>query len=235
MMALQMIGYTDVSILGGGMQAWEASHAPPFDLQGALGDLLADLPDDAGTVEVASLSAARPFVLDVRYPEEYATGFIEGALNIPLRELTQHLDALPAMESPIVLVDNSGFRSAIAMTTLRMMGYQNAQSLVGGMNERTRRMVTGGVVAAFVAAALVSGLAAAMRAHLAAKMQAVDGEVDVAVVVMTAIVLVIPPIVDKRLLAWPWFAVVGSAITFTVGLLANAIFFKHPVASANHS
>ena len=137
MMALQMIGYTDVSILGGGMQAWEATHAPPFDLQGALGDFLANLPDDAGAVEAASLSGARPFLLDVRYPEEYATGFIEGALNIPLRELTQHLDALPSLEAPIVLVDNSGFRSAIAMTTLQMLGYQNAQSLVGGIEAWT--------------------------------------------------------------------------------------------------
>ena len=137
MMALQMIGYTDVSILGGGMQAWEAAHAPPFDLQGALGDLLAGLPDDAGAVEVASLSGEGLFLLDVRNPEEYAAGFVEGALNIPLRELAQHLDALPAMEAPLVLVDNSGFRSAIAMTTLRMLGYQNAQSLVGGIQAWT--------------------------------------------------------------------------------------------------
>jgi rhodanese-related sulfurtransferase len=137
MMALQMIGYTDVSILGGGMQAWDATHAPPFDLQGALGDLLANLPDDAGAVEAASLSGAQPFLLDVRYPEEYATGFIEGALNIPLRELTQHLDALPSLEAPMVLIDDSGFRSAIAMTTLRLLGYQNAQSLVGGIEAWT--------------------------------------------------------------------------------------------------
>jgi rhodanese-related sulfurtransferase len=137
MMALQMIGYTDVSILGGGMQAWEAAQAPPFDLQGVLGDLLANLPDDAGAVEAASLSGAQPFLLDVRYPEEYATGFIEGTLNIPLRELTQHLDALPAMEAPLVLIDDSGFRSAIAMMTLRMLGYQNAQSLVGGIEAWT--------------------------------------------------------------------------------------------------
>ena len=137
MMALQMIGYTDVSILGGGMQAWEAAQAPPFDLQGALGDLLANLPDDGLVVDVTSLSGERPFLLDVRYPEEYAAGFIEGALNIPLHELVQHLDALPAMDVPLVLVDSTGFRSAIAMMTLRVLGFQNAKSAAGGMDAWT--------------------------------------------------------------------------------------------------
>lgn len=53
--------------------------------------------------------------------------------------------------------------------------------------------------------------------------------------VMTALVLVIPMIVGKPLMAWPWFAVVGSAVTFAIGVLANAIFFKHPVVSPTHS
>ena len=47
--------------------------------------------------------------------------------------------------------------------------------------------------------------------------------------VMTAIVIVIPLIVGEPLMAWPWFAVAGSAITFTIGVLANAFFFKHHV------
>ena len=53
--------------------------------------------------------------------------------------------------------------------------------------------------------------------------------------VMSAIVFVIPLIVGKPLLAWPWFAVAGSAITFTVGLLADAFFFRHPVGQARNS
>jgi len=53
--------------------------------------------------------------------------------------------------------------------------------------------------------------------------------------VMTALVLVIPMIVGKPLMAWPWFAVAGSAITFAIGVLANAILFRQRVADATHS
>ncbi len=132
-MALQMMGYTDVSFLAGGTAAW----SPPFDLPGALDDFLARLPQDAVAVEVASLAAERPFLLDVRHPEEYAAGFIEGAVNVPLRELTQHLDALPGMDTPMLLVDSTGFRSAIGVAVLRMLGYENARSASGGMQAWT--------------------------------------------------------------------------------------------------
>jgi rhodanese-related sulfurtransferase len=72
--------------------------------------------------------------VDVREPGEYANGFIEGAINIPLRELPISLRALPSLDTPVVVVCKTGFRSAIGMAMLRMLGYQNARSLDGGLN-----------------------------------------------------------------------------------------------------
>ena len=41
--------------------------------------------------------------------------------------------------------------------------------------------------------------------------------------VMTAVVFVIPAIISRPLLAWPWFAVLGSFATVVIGLLADLV------------
>ncbi len=74
----------------------------------------------------------KPFVLDVRQPSEAEEkGHIEGAVLIPLRELGQNLDKLPAFEDPIVSYCGSGWRCTIAMTGLGALGWENVTSLKG--------------------------------------------------------------------------------------------------------
>jgi rhodanese-related sulfurtransferase len=74
-----------------------------------------------------------PFLLDVRQPEELAEkGHIEGAVNIPLRELGQNIDLLPSFDTPIVSYCGSGWRCTIAMTELGALGWENVLSLKGG-------------------------------------------------------------------------------------------------------
>ena len=137
MTALQMVGY-EVKSLAGGMQAYNAAMEPPLDLAAVLADYFAALPEGWGVIKVDALNEqiaeAAPFIVDVRQPEEFAEGFIEGAINVPLRELAQNVDALPAMDEQVVVVCGSGFRSAIGMATLQMLGWENAQSMAGGMN-----------------------------------------------------------------------------------------------------
>jgi rhodanese-related sulfurtransferase len=71
-----------------------------------------------------------PFLLDVRERSEVETnGHIPGAVVIPLRELGDHLDLLPAFEQPIVAYCGSGWRCSIAMTALGMLGWQRVLSL----------------------------------------------------------------------------------------------------------
>jgi len=74
-----------------------------------------------------------PFVLDVRQPEELEEkGHIEGAVNVPLRELGQNLNLMPSFETPIVSYCGSGWRCTIAMTALGAMGWEDVLSLKGG-------------------------------------------------------------------------------------------------------
>ena len=61
-------------------------------------------------------------LIDVRTAEEYATGHIPGAVNIPLQELGQRLNEVAA-DQPLVLYCRSGNRSASAATLLIGRGY----------------------------------------------------------------------------------------------------------------
>lgn len=76
-------------------------------------------------------SAERPFVLDVREPDEYASGHIPGSKLIPLGTLPNHLDELPK-DQPIIVVCHAGGRSAHATQHLVQSGYQ-AVNMMGGM------------------------------------------------------------------------------------------------------
>ena len=74
-----------------------------------------------------------PFLLDVRnLAEAEENGHIEGAVLVPLRELGQNLDLLPAFDDQIVIYCGSGWRAAIAMTALEALGWNNVSALTGG-------------------------------------------------------------------------------------------------------
>jgi len=105
-----------------------------LDMKPVLRDFLANLPPDWNLIASQDVAKTKPFVVDVRQPDEYRQGFIEGAINIPIRELVQNLRALPALDKDIVVVCNTGHRAAIGMAVLQMLGYKKARSLEGGLN-----------------------------------------------------------------------------------------------------
>jgi rhodanese-related sulfurtransferase len=110
----------------------------PFDIQPVLVEYLKAIPDGFGTIAPAALkdqmAAAPVFLLDVREEKEVTdNGFIEGAVNIPIRTVMKNLDKLPALDQPIVVYCGSGHRSAIVMTALQLLGYKNVKSLAGGL------------------------------------------------------------------------------------------------------
>jgi rhodanese-related sulfurtransferase len=71
-------------------------------------------------------------LLDVRSPEEYSAGHIDGAVNIPVGELSQRLGELPR-DRGVVVYCQSGMRSARAASVLREAGFSNVHNL-GGMS-----------------------------------------------------------------------------------------------------
>lgn len=70
-------------------------------------------------------------VVDVRYPNEWEAGHIEGAVHIPQDELDDRLSEL-SRDRPIVTVCRSGSRSATAAEQLAAEGFR-AESLDGGL------------------------------------------------------------------------------------------------------
>ncbi|WP_203337805.1 rhodanese-like domain-containing protein [Nocardioides limicola] len=69
-------------------------------------------------------------VLDVREPEEWVAGHIDGALHIPLGQLPERLAEVPASQTLVVC--KVGGRSARAVAWLQAQGC-DAVNLDGGM------------------------------------------------------------------------------------------------------
>lgn len=74
------------------------------------------------------------FILDVREPSELKSGYIPGAVNIPLQQLPQRVEEIQVgREENIIIVCRSGARSAYAALFLRGYGFANVLSLELGM------------------------------------------------------------------------------------------------------
>jgi len=67
-----------------------------------------------------------PLLVDVREPSEYASGHIPGAINIPLRTITENLAKIPK-DRPVVLYCTTGYRTAMGVMSLQMLGYTNVR------------------------------------------------------------------------------------------------------------
>ncbi len=158
MAALRMLGYTDVRNLGGGFGAWTkaefavekgsmpaepvAGTAPAVDFLRFkdLDAFLSTLPDGfysmkAADVQAAATSSNPPTLIDLRTTDEFATGYIQGAVNLPVNEVMKDLTKLPADKAaPVIALCQSGHRGALFMMAMRMMGYTNVNSLLKGMN-----------------------------------------------------------------------------------------------------
>ena len=61
-------------------------------------------------------------LLDVRSPAEFASGHVDGALNIPVQELTNRMGELRGKPN-VVVYCRSGARSASAAAVLQRKGY----------------------------------------------------------------------------------------------------------------
>jgi len=77
------------------------------------------------------MDAKAPHTLvDVRTPEEFAAGYIPGAINISLQELQQKMNRIPK-DQPVIVYCRSGNRSAFAANMLMQAGYTEVYDLCG--------------------------------------------------------------------------------------------------------
>ena len=66
-----------------------------------------------------------PVIIDVRTPQEFATGSIEGAVNLPLKGLPDSLlNEGIELDEEVVVYCRSGRRSAEAKTLLKAAGFE---------------------------------------------------------------------------------------------------------------
>jgi rhodanese-related sulfurtransferase len=81
------------------------------------------------------LQKEEPLLIDVRTPEEYNEGHIEGSLLIPLDTLEANLPKLAnSKDRPLIVYCRSGARSAIASRLLADQGFKPL-NVSGGINE----------------------------------------------------------------------------------------------------
>ncbi|MFZ3218598.1 MAG: rhodanese-like domain-containing protein [Rhodoferax sp.] len=89
--------------------------------------------DPAGAVQL--INREKGVVIDVCSPQEFAVGHVGGARNIPLGELEAKLPgAVKNKALPLILVCQSGARSGRAVMIAKKLGYEQAQSLGGGLS-----------------------------------------------------------------------------------------------------
>ncbi len=77
----------------------------------------------AGDQEASGHVDAGALLLDVRTREEFATGHLRSALNIPVQELANRLTELEHPERQLVVYCRSGARSGAATKLLKAAGF----------------------------------------------------------------------------------------------------------------
>lgn len=86
------------------------------------------------TQAVQLMNRDKAVVVDVSEPSEFAAGHVIGAKNVPLGEFEAKLPgAVKNKATQLILVCSNGSRANRAVAMAKKLGYENAQSLTGGM------------------------------------------------------------------------------------------------------
>jgi rhodanese-related sulfurtransferase len=97
---------------------------------------------DAVSLETARAEheAGRVVLIDIREPEEHATGVAKGVQLLPMRQLSNRLAEIPLdPKKPVYLICNTQNRSSATLRALRQRGYEHVRYVSGGMSEWSRR------------------------------------------------------------------------------------------------
>ena len=103
-------------------------------LKDMLGEARQIIPEEGPADVQRRLKSGEPVtVIDVRDPDEFRDGYIEGASNISRGFLEFRIGAaVPDPTTPVVLYCQTGLRSMLAAKALRDLGYANVINLQGG-------------------------------------------------------------------------------------------------------
>ena len=111
-----------IAIASGGMLLWPL----------IAGGMNAGALNANGAVQL--INREKAVVVDVCDPAEFAAGHVGGAKNVPLGELEAKLPGMVKNKAlPLILVCATGARSGRAVAIAKKLGYEQAQSLGGGL------------------------------------------------------------------------------------------------------
>ena len=97
---------------------------------------------DAVSLEAArtEFEAGRAVLIDIREPQEHATGVAAGARLLPMSQIGRRLAEIPTDPAkPVLLICNTQNRSSRTLQALRQRGYDHVRFVQGGMSEWARR------------------------------------------------------------------------------------------------
>ena len=79
-------------------------------------------------------------LIDVRSAEEFASGHLQGAVNIPHDRIMEEIGAVaPDKSARIILYCRSGRRAETALNALKSAGYENVSNY-GGLEDAQMRL-----------------------------------------------------------------------------------------------
>ncbi|ALI97899.1 MBL fold metallo-hydrolase [Rufibacter tibetensis] len=118
---LARVGYDHtLGYLENGMTTWKAANKE-----------IESLPSISAQEFSQRVQAEKPVIIDVRKPSEYSAEHVEGAVNMPLSSLNEHLVEIPK-EEPVYLHCAGGYRSMMAASILKARGFDNLIDVAGG-------------------------------------------------------------------------------------------------------
>ncbi len=144
---LTSAGFSTVYYTLGGLDEWMRWYET-FLIQPTLENLL--LPgregrirlscpsDDLLCTEVEQVRYLAYVLVDLRDPADYVTSHLLGAINIPYTTITGQLDTLPK-DVLVILYDQANEQSDAVVQMLQNAGYNQARSLLGGLDEWVRQ------------------------------------------------------------------------------------------------
>ena len=84
-------------------------------------------------INLTEALSQNPLIIDVRTTEEFATGTVPGAINIPSHLIPLRLEEIPK-DKPVIVFCQSGGRSGLVKQFLFREGYTNCVN-GGAMSE----------------------------------------------------------------------------------------------------
>ena len=99
-----------------------------------------DLPQVSLEQARADHEAGRIVLIDIREPQEHATGVAAGARLLPMSQLGQRLGEIPQnSDKPVYLICNTQNRSEAVLSGLVVKGYKHVHYVQGGMSGWAQR------------------------------------------------------------------------------------------------